>query len=76
MVLPRTNFTGVPEAVVYLDSSVGPFYRVSDCLNLFLASTGPSSRTGKQDLLNIYMEVSPVRNASWIIYKFVEYLYT
>ena len=38
---------------------MGPFYRVSDCLNLFLASTGPSSRMGKQDLLNIYMEVSP-----------------
>lgn len=38
---------------------MGPFYRVSDYLNLFLASTGPSPRMGKQDLLNIYMEVSP-----------------
>lgn len=59
LVLPRRNFTGVPEAVVCLDSSVGPFYRVSDCLNLFLASTEPSPRMGKQDILNIYMEVSP-----------------
>lgn len=59
LVHPRSNFTEVPEAVVCPDCSVGPFYRASDCLNLSLASTGPSSRMGKQDLLNIYMEVSP-----------------